>query len=51
MSILTEKELFEILGDNHQMTTADTPLRGDAFLKSDAEKMATIEHHFHIIMQ
>ena len=51
MNIFTEKELFEILGDNHQMTTADTPLRGDAFLKSDAEKMATIEHHFHSIMQ
>lgn len=46
-----EKELFELLGDEHQMTSAETPLRPDAFDKSDAEKMATIEKHFHIIME
>jgi GTP cyclohydrolase I len=46
-----EKELFEILGDDHQMTSAETPLRPDAFEKSDAEKMETIEKHFHIIME
>lgn len=46
-----EKELFELLGDEHQMTSAETPLRSDAFNKSDAEKMATIEKHFHIIME
>ncbi len=33
------------------MTSAETPLRADAFDKSDAEKMATIEKHFHIIME
>ncbi len=33
------------------MTSAETPLRSDAFDKSDAEKMATIEKHFHIIME
>ena len=46
-----EKELFELLGDEHQMTSAETPLRPDAFDKSDLEKMATIEKHFHIIME
>lgn len=46
-----EKELFELLGDEHQMTSAETPLRPDAFDKSDSEKMATIEKHFHIIME
>ena len=51
MSILTDKELFEILGDQHHMTSAETPLRPDAFLKSDVQKMTTIEKHFHAIMQ
>lgn len=51
MSTVTEKELFEILGDDHQMTAADTPLRPDAFVKSDAEKMTVIEHHFEQIME
>lgn len=46
-----EKELFELLGDEHQMTSAETPLRPDAFDKSDDEKMATIEKHFYIIME
>ena len=51
MNTLLEKELFELLGDEHQMTSAETPLRPDAFDKSDDEKMATIEKHFHIIME
>ncbi|HQV34993.1 MAG TPA: GTP cyclohydrolase I FolE [Flavobacterium sp.] len=51
MNTLIEKELFEILGDEHHMTSAETPLRPDAFDKSDVEKMATIEKHFHIIME
>lgn len=51
MSIVTEKELYELIGDNHQMTSADTPLRPDAFIKSDAQKMQTIEKHFHSIME
>lgn len=51
MNTLLEKELFELLGDNHQMTSAETPLRPDAFAKSDAEKMSTIEKHFKIIME
>lgn len=50
MNTTIEKELFELIGDNHQMTSADTPLRPDAFDKSDAEKKKVIEHHFHQIM-
>jgi GTP cyclohydrolase I len=51
MNTIIEKEIYELIGDNHQMTSAETPLRANAFDKSDAEKMATIEKHFHIIME
>ncbi len=51
MSTLTEKEVYEILGDEHQMTSAETPLRADAFLKTDEQKKAVIEKHFHFIME
>jgi GTP cyclohydrolase I len=51
MNTLAEKEIYELIGDNHQMTSADTPLRPDAFVKSDAQKMQAIERHFHSIME
>jgi GTP cyclohydrolase I len=51
MNTLIDKEIYELIGDNHQMTSAETPLRPDAFDKSDSEKMQTIEKHFHIIME
>ncbi len=51
MNTLIEKEIYELIGDNHQMTSAETPLRLDAFVKSEADKMQTIEKHFHIIME
>jgi GTP cyclohydrolase I len=51
MSTVLEKELFEILGDDHQMTSAETPLRADAFVKTDEQKRATIEKHFFHIME
>jgi GTP cyclohydrolase I len=51
MNTLIEKEIYELIGDNHQMTSAETPLRSDAFDKSDADKMQTIEKHFHLIME
>lgn len=51
MNTLIDKEIYELIGDNHQMTSAETPLRPDAFDKSDSEKMLTIEKHFHIIME
>ena len=51
MNTTIEKELYEIAGDNHQMTSAETPLRADAFDKSDEEKMTVIEKHFEVIMK
>lgn len=51
MNTLTEKEIFEIIGDEHQMSSAETPLRPDAFGKTDAQKKAVIEKHFQIIME
>jgi GTP cyclohydrolase I len=50
MENVLEKEIFDLIGDGHQMTSAETPLRPDAFDKSDAEKMAVIEQHFEVIM-
>nr|WP_294777524.1 GTP cyclohydrolase I FolE [uncultured Flavobacterium sp.] len=51
MNTPIEQELFELIGDNHQMTSAETPLRPDAFIKTDLQKMAVIEKHFHAIME
>lgn len=51
MNTTIEKELFELIGDNHQMTSADTPLRADAFNKTDNQKMIAIENHFYAIME
>ncbi|WP_394757847.1 GTP cyclohydrolase I FolE [Flavobacterium sp.] len=51
MSTLTDKEIIEILGDNHQMTSAESPIRSDAFIKTDDQKMQNIEKHFYDIMQ
>lgn len=50
MNTTIEKEIFDILGDDHRMTSAETPLRPDAFAKSDKEKMQIIEQHFKVIM-
>lgn len=50
MKATIEKELYDIIGENHQMTSAETPMRADAFEKSDAEKMEVISEHFEIIM-
>jgi GTP cyclohydrolase I len=38
------------IGDEHISTSYDTPLRPDAFQRSDAEKMDIIEAHFREIM-
>jgi GTP cyclohydrolase I len=52
--IHTEKELIAIqieeMGDQHVMTTIETPMRADAFLLSDDEKIAQIEEKFRDIM-
>jgi len=42
---------FEALGDNHVGTSIETPLRPDAFVKSDREKMTIIEERFREIME
>jgi GTP cyclohydrolase IA len=39
------------LGDNHIATNYDTPIRKDAFVLSDAEKISAIEKHFTAIME
>ena len=48
---LIERTQHDLNGDNHVMTSADTPLREDAFVKSDEEKMANIEKLFGGIME
>jgi GTP cyclohydrolase IA len=39
------------IGDNHFFTSLETPLREDAFLLSNEEKIDKIEAHFYEIMQ
>ncbi len=51
MSILSDKALYDLMGDSHVLTSVETPLRDDAFVKSDEEKMAIIESHFEKIME
>ena len=48
---LLENAQHDLNGDNHVMTSGDTPLRADAFVKSDEEKMANIEKLFGSIME
>jgi GTP cyclohydrolase I len=51
MNTTIEKEIYELLGDDHRMTSAETPLRPDAFDKSDEEKIQIIERHFKVVME
>lgn len=46
-----KKENIEELGDNHILTSVETPLRPDAFEKSDDEKIEKIQEHFGKIME
>ncbi len=39
------------IGDSHIATTVETPLRSDAFVASDEEKIEKIQYHFGEIMQ
>lgn len=39
------------MGDDHISTSVDTPMRADAFIKTDEEKVAAIETHFRSIME
>lgn len=43
-------DLVDEIGDQHLATSVDTPMREDAFDKSDQEKMDIIEQHFAEIM-
>ena len=47
---LKERFDYEVNGDAHIMTSVETPMRSDAFLKSDAEKINNIEKLFAEIM-
>jgi GTP cyclohydrolase IA len=40
----------ELIGDNHVATSLETPMRDDAFLLSDEQKMLIIENKFRDIM-
>ncbi len=44
-------ERIETLGNQHIATSLETPMREDAFLLSDKEKIERIQHHFQKIME
>ncbi|WP_422858744.1 GTP cyclohydrolase I FolE [Flagellimonas sp. S174] len=46
-----EKSQIELLGDNHIATSVKTPMRADAFERSDEEKIENIQSHFYKIME
>jgi GTP cyclohydrolase I len=43
--------IIEEMGDEHKASSVDTPMRSDAFDKTDEEKIAIIEPHFRAIME
>ncbi len=51
MKIDKALEAIEALGDNHVATSADTPLREDAFAMSNEEKIALIQKDVEHIME
>jgi len=48
---MIDKKQVEITGDNHFSTNIETPLRADAFNKTDDEKIEKIQHYFKMIME
>ncbi len=46
-----DKLEMELLGDNHISTSTETPLRKDAFEKTDAQKIKAIEYYFAQILE
>jgi GTP cyclohydrolase I len=46
-----EKEQVDLLGDSHIGTSIDTPMRDDAFVKSDEEKINNIQYHVSQIIE
>jgi GTP cyclohydrolase I len=45
------RKQYETMGDLHASYSLETPLRADAFLKSDEQKIDNIEHLFRQIME
>ena len=45
-----ETKQIELIGDNHEHFSIETPLKENAFDKSNFEKIKTIENHFKIIL-
>ena len=45
------KEQLELIGDNHISTNVETPLVKNAFVKSDLEKIESIQKYFTKIME
>ncbi|WP_271765757.1 GTP cyclohydrolase I FolE [Aquimarina algiphila] len=50
MSSKSQNEI-ELIGDAHISNSTETPLRADAFEKSDHDKIKSIQHHFSEIMK
>lgn len=48
--VRTEEFLYDEIGENHFMTSLETPMREDAFVLSDQEKKVAIAEHFEQIM-
>ena len=48
---MKDKKQIENIGDNHFSDSIETPLRPDAFDKSDNDKIESIQHHFEMIMK
>ena len=46
-----DKIQIEVIGDNHIGTSEKTPMRADAFERTEAEKIENIQSHFSEIMK
>lgn len=51
MEIPIEKKHIDDVGDNHVMTSIQTPMTSDAFDKTDEEKIQVIQEYFKGIME
>lgn len=48
---MKEEKDLDAIGDSHIGTSLETPLRADAFAKTDAEKIEAISFHYKKIME
>lgn len=46
-----DKSQIELIGDNHIATSVETPMRTDAFERTEEEKIKNIQNHFSKIME